>query len=396
MTSPNAAVVPWTAGTPAQRRGAALMDDICDVLDRFVIFPSDAQRDAVAAWTMATHARDYDQGLVWNAFGILGLLATSPNAGKTQALTVVAHLGYGDDPTLEMNPSPRGMIQAINEEHTPLYIDNLDAWWKRSASSPDAKAIILAYQYGSRKRILNAKQNLYEATAISALDANLRNNPEMHDVMTRMIAVHMRQKRPDQKAETWNERLHAGDAKDLRLALSDWGKGMADHFALAWPATPEGLTDGRAIQIWTSLLAVGEACGPDWTGRIWRACRALALSDAVAMQSEPVMSATERLHAALAEVLDPREELVATRDLIPRLQHSSYQWMVDKPLKPASMELAAKLRPRGISPVAYWHREHGSIQGYRFADLRPLLPSLLDELDNEDGGDDGDPAFLPL
>lgn len=396
MTTPNTAVVPWVSGTPEQRRGAALMDDICDVLDRFVVFPSDAQRDAVAAWILATHARDYDQGLVWNAMGILGLLATSPNAGKTQALTVVAHLGYGDDPELEMNPSPRGMIQAINEEHTPLYIDNLDAWWKRSASSPDAKAIILAYKYGARKRILNAKQNLYEATAISALDANLRNNPDMHDVTTRMITVHMRQKRPDQQVATWNERLHAEDTRDLRLALSDWGKNMADHFALAWPAIPEGLTDGRAVEIWTPLLAVGEACGPEWTGRIWRACRALALSDAVAMQSEPVMSATERLYAALAEVLDPREEMVATRDLIPRLQQSSFQWMVGRPLKPASMELAAKLRPRGISPVAYWHREHGSIQGYRFADLRPLLPSLITELDEDDPGDEEDPELLPL
>lgn len=398
-TSPNTAVIKWTEGTPEQRRGAALLAEVCAMLDRFCVFPSDAQRDAVALWIASTHARDYEQMMVWNAHGILGFLATGPNAGKSTALTVTAHLAYGDDPTLEMNPSPRGMIQAINEEHTPLFIDNLDAWWKRSASSPDAKAIILAYKYGTRKRILNAKQNLYEATAISALDTNLRNNPDMADVRSRMHMILMRQKRPDQHVDTWDSRLHDREAKQLRLALTSWGKRQADHFAMAWPSIPEGLTDGRAVEIWTPLLAVGEACGPVWTARAQRACKALGLSDAEALDDEPVQSPTDMLLAGLAEVLDPREETVATRDLVPRLQSSSFKWMAGVPLKPAAMELSRKLRALDppVGPVAYWDPDRGSIQGYRFDDLRPHLPSVLDELDDQEWGDESDdPALLPV
>lgn len=397
--TPGTSVVPYSTGTPEQRRGAALLSEVCAMLDRFCVFPSDAQRDAVALWILSTHARDYDQMMVWNAHGILGLLATQPNAGKSTALTVVAHLAYGDDPTLEMNPSPRGMLQAINEEHTPLFIDNLDTWWKRGASSPDAKNIILAYKYGTRKRILNAKHNLYEATAISAIDANLRNNPDMADVRSRMIMILMRQKRADQHVDTWDNRLHDREAKQLRLALTSWGKRMSDHFAMAWPTTPDGLTDGRAIEIWTPLLAVGEAAGPEWTARALRACKALALSDAEALDDEPVQSPTDMLLAALAEVLDPREATVATRDLIPRLQRSTYAWMAGVPLKPAAMELSRKLRSLDppVGPVAYWDPDRGSIQGYRFEDLAPHLPSPISELDEwADEDDSDDPELLPL
>lgn len=380
-----------------QARGAALLTDICDVLDRFCVFPSDAQRDTVALWIASTHARDYHQTLVWNAHGILGLLGVTPNAGKTTALTMVAHLAYGDDPMLELNPSPRGMLQAMNEEHTPLFIDNLDVWWVDGAASPDAKAIIVGgYKYGARKRILNRKWNLYEAKAISALDANLRNNPKMADVMSRMIVVHMQQKRPDQHPDVWDGRLHDSDARQLRLALSAWGQTMADDFAMAWPTYPDGLTDGRMIEIWTSLLAVGEACGEEWADRAHTACAALALSDATALNAEPVMSATDLLYAALAEVLDPREEKVSTRNLVAALQRSSYRWQAGVPLTPASMELSRRLRPRGIGPVAFWDPERGSVQGYAYADLAPLLPPMpgLDELLNDDGDDD--PESLPI
>lgn len=387
-------LVPYIQPTRDQMRGAALLNEVCDMLDRFCIFPSEAQRDAVAGWIVSTHARDYDQMMVWNAHPLLGLLAVTANSGKTTALTVVAHLAYGDDPELEMNPSPRGMLQAINEEHSPLFIDNLDTWWKRGASSPDAKNIILAYKFGARKRILNAKHNLFEAKAISAIDANLRNNPDMHDVMTRMIPVHMRQKRADQHVANWNGRLHDKEAKQLRLALKAWGQRMSDHFAMAWPDVPEGLTDGRAVELWIPLLAVGEACGPEWRKRMFTACQAIALSDAEALDETPVQSPTEMLLSALAAVIDPREDKVSTRDLIERLQHSEYKWMAGVPLKPASMELSARLRPMGVSPTPFWDPNRGSVQGYAVDDLRPLLPALIAELDDEP--EEEDPELLPL
>jgi len=388
-----------------QQAGARLLNEACDMLDRFCVFPSNAQRDAVALWILSTHARDNDQMMVWNAHGILGLLASTPNAGKSTALTVVAHLAYGDDPTLEMNPSPRGMMQAINEEHTPLFIDNLDTWWKRSAASPDAKAIILAYKYGTRKRILNAKHNLYEATAISAVDANLRNNPDMADVLSRMIRVQMRQKRPDQHVDTWDGRIHDIDARQLRLAMTAWGKYEADDLAMAYPDTPDGLDkDGRAVEIWTPLLATGNSAGPVWAARAVTACKALALSDAEAMDDTPVLSATDTLLAALAEVLDPREDQVSSRDLIERLQHGTYRWKAGIPLKKAAMELSKQLKTAcmlqdlpPVGPVPYWDAERGSVQGYNYADLQPLLPALVD-MDELLEQDDlaFDPAELPL
>lgn len=388
-----AAAAPVKMSATAEH-GARLLDEVCAMLDRFCVFPSDAQRDAAALWIVSTHARDYDQMMVWNAHGRLGLLSITPNSGKTTALTVVAHLAYGDDPTLEVSPSARGMLQAINEEHTPLFIDNLDTWWKRNASSNDAKSIVVAgYKYGARKRILNSKANLYEALAVSANDANLRNNPDMTDVMSRLIVVHMRQKRPDQVVTTWDGRIHDRDARQLRLALTSWGQRAANDLAMAWPTPPEGLTDGRQIEIWTPILAVGEACGPEWTARARTACRALALSDAEALDDEPVQSPTDMLLAALAEVLDPREAKVSTRELVGRLAGSSYRWMAGVPLKPASMELSARLRPLGVGPVPFWDPERGSVQGYALDDLKPLLPALVGDLVPEA---EEDPELLPL
>lgn len=373
--------------------GAALLNETCHWLDRFVVFPSHAQRDAAALWVATTHARDYHQTMVWEAHPILGFLALTPNAGKSTATMVVAHLSYGDDVGMDVNPSARGMLQAINEDHQPIIIDNMDRWAVGNANG-DAHAIIVAgYKFGARKRIFNRKWNLYEAKCVNAVDAELRNNPHMEDVMSRMIVVHMRRKRADQHPETWKSRLHDEDAARTRAALTSWGKRMAGHLANAWPEVPEGVTDGRAIELWTPLLAVGEACGPQWAERARQACRALALSDPEALDDTPVMSAEETLLAALAEVLDPREDTVMTRHLVPRLQSSSFAWQAGKPLRAASMELSRRLAPLGVGPVPYWDPEVGSVQGYRYADFveHDLLPDVVALLDDPD-----DPRNLPL
>lgn len=325
---------PWTAEVepwPEPVQGAALLDELAAVFNRFVVLPK-WSAETLALWTVHTYAFELRDVSTY-----LGLESPEKRCGKTTLLTVLSELV--NRPVVASNISPPAFFRVIEETRPTLLIDEADTLLQGNdelrgilnsgysrktayvvrvsslaAPKSDAAGPTLAQRTreGSRVRASSAQQ--FEAQGSVSAPVNLPSSilhpspasplaprpsslarfscwcpkvmasiGRLPDTLAdRCIVIRMQRKTTHEECE----RLRNLDPLPLRRQCARF---VADHQAAirqAQPAVPSSLND-RAADIWEPLLALADLAGAEWPERARAA--AVGLSNS-AQENNPIGS----------------------------------------------------------------------------------------------------------
>jgi hypothetical protein len=319
-----------------------LLSEIRDFVARYVILPGDHFYDAVALWTLHSHA--------------IGAADTSPRlvfkspekeSGKTRALEALEVIT--PNPLLVMNTTIAAIFRLLAEEEvTTLLHDEVDAIFSAKAGpqNEDLRALLnagyrrgatVARVVGEGKKMTVKRFPVFAATALAAIG-------DLPDTIeSRSIIVPMRRRAPDEPVAQFRRRRVELESQGLREALTEWASIYIDVLSVAEPEMPDGVTD-RAADCWEPLLAIGELAGGEWLQRA-RAAAAEIVGGRVAEDS----SVGVRLLADIQVVFADRDRMSTSGLLgaLNALDESGWGgWNDGKGMNPR--DLGRRLRPYGV------------------------------------------------
>jgi hypothetical protein len=349
--APSELEFPTTEPWPEPVTGKVLLDQLEQLVRRFVILPGSAPA-ALALWIVHTYA-----------FGLrdvstyLGIESPEPRCGKTTLLTVLLELVHR--PIVAANISSPAFFRLIAETRPTLLIDEADTLLQGN----DELRGILNSGYTRRTAFVVRVANSGLATPLPAHQPSTLNPQSSGSKLARFsswcpkamaaighlpatladrcILILMQRKGPGEHCEKLRN-LHG---TTLRRQCARFVLDHAQSISNARPVLPPGLND-RAEDIWEPLLILADLAGGDWPQKARQA--ALHLS-AGAAQSGPMVALLVDILRILATVKDDR---LPSRLLVAALNSlMERRWLELTKGKPMTeMKLAHQLRPYGIQP----------------------------------------------
>jgi hypothetical protein len=353
---------------------AWLLDSVERLLRRYVVFPSEHEVVALAAFTLHTWALDAAMATPY-------VLIVSPEkrSGKTrllEALELVAR-----EPLRTSSISEAGLFQAVEKWRPTLLVDEVDRLFgSRSERSEAVSGVINA---GNRRGayVIRGSQDgepvkfgTFSAKVLSGI-----NNGKVPDTVTdRAIVVAMRRRGGDDAPV---EDLFPGEMaetlEELRGRLDDWAAENMEALT-AWRRKARiSALDDRQQEAWDPLLAIADLAEAGWPERARAAAEHLAGA---------AVDAGEEAHGhallvALRGVFEREGSPLASKAICVALND-------DETLPFASYShgsgisaraLAKLLRPYGIKPRSV--REAGkadTAKGYHAEQFADVWPRYVD------------------
>ncbi|MFJ6185062.1 DUF3631 domain-containing protein [Streptomyces sp. NPDC092295] len=325
------APAPQSSAPPVD--GAALLSEVEAFHRRFNVFPSDEAFTAVTLWDAHAHLLDAFESTPRIAF-----LSPEPGSGKTRALEIIQTLV--PRPMITTDVSPAALFRSVSdtEARPVILLDEIDTvFGPRAGGNEDLRGLINA---GHRRSGVvyrcvgdGSSQVVQPFPVYAALaTAGLGDLPDT--ILTRSVVVRMRRRAPNERVESFRERIHVAEGNALRDRLAGWADTVRDRVAGAWPEMPDGITD-RPADVWEPLIAVADAAGGDWPARARAACLALV----AAATAGDKASVGIRLLADLRDAFGDAERLLSA-DLVDRLtalDDAPWADLDGKPLTPRSL-----------------------------------------------------------
>lgn len=359
---------------PAPPAGV-LLAELERLLDRFVAWPSEHARLAIALFTMHTWAVDA-------AYVTPYIVLASPErrSGKTRTLEVLELVCR--EPILTASITPAALYQIVEAQRPTLLIDETDVLFNsRSERAEEIRGLINAGNHRGAKAVRGGKDgearfyDVFSPKVLSGIDAG-----RLPDTIAdRAIHVLMQRKPRVTRVERVRRRLLVAELEGLRDRLYAWAHEHVER--LADYGVPVGeldeLTD-RQEEAWEPLLAIAALAGPDTYRRAVAA--ALALAERQAQTSE------DTAHALLAAVRDKFEgEKVFSRELCKALNADDElnyaTWHNGAGIRPN--DLARHLRRYGVSSKEV-RVDADHAKGYDIDDLRPAWERYLEDHSHDD------------
>ena len=306
---------PPTSDIRPPTSGAVLLNDLRDVIKRYVVLPEMAA-EALALWVVHTYAFTLRQVTTY-----IGVVSPEKRCGKTTLLELLGLLANRS--LTASNISPSAMFRVIEGTQPTLLIDEADTFLQ----GRDELAGILnaGYRKGNsyvvrvaeRKRVGPvpspgaAEPEFGEWNPDSGLPTSDLRSPSSipcnvvtdHHVTNhgltglaryscwcpkvmaaigrlpdtladRCIVITMQRKMSGEKCE----RMRQLNAAEYRKRSADFVRENREAIAQARPETPSGLND-RAADIWEPLLAIADLAGGDWPELARQAAQQLSASD---------------------------------------------------------------------------------------------------------------------
>jgi hypothetical protein len=240
---------------------AELLDRVEAFLGRFVSYPTDPKRGAVARvahtlWIAHTHLMD-----AWESTPRLAFLSPEPGSGKTRGLEVTELLV--PRPVHAMNTTPAYLFRKVADPAgapTILYDEIDTVFGPKAKDNEDTRGMLNAgHRRGAKagrcvvrgNNVVTEELDAYCAVAV----AGIGDLPDT--ILSRSVIVKMRRRAPGEHIEPFRYRVHAPAGHDLRDQLATWADTVRDKLADAWPDMPEGIED-RNADVWEPLLAVAD------------------------------------------------------------------------------------------------------------------------------------------
>jgi hypothetical protein len=253
-------------------RLATLLDALCGVLRRFVVFPLPEQAEAIALWvahTWAFSASEFTPYLV--------VTAASKRSGKSRVLEVLKLLAR--NPKLTQSGSAAALVRSVNETNPPtILLDEIDRVY--SGKGGDAESAQSLCQFlnagfergatflrcvgqGSNQQPKEFPAFCPKAVAGVTLDQCLPDT-----VQDRSLLIELERQSREHRAERLRKRDAEAVTGPIVAQLKEWAANpeVIDALKAARPDLPDELND-RQQDICEPLVAIAELAGGEWPER---------------------------------------------------------------------------------------------------------------------------------
>jgi hypothetical protein len=323
----------------------ALLDDLCDFLSRFIVYPTRHHGNAHVLWVAHCWWMDH-----WDSTPRIAFLSPEPGSGKSRALDVTEPLV--PRPVHAVNTTSAYLFRKVSDSvgrPTILYDECDTLFGPRAKEHEEVRGMINAgHRKGAvagrcvvRGKLVETEElPAYAAVALAGLD-------DLPDtMMSRSVIVRMKRRAPAESIEPWRRRINGPDAAELYKRLLDWSA-AATPLEDGWPDMPAGVED-RDADIWEALLAVADLAGGHWPDTARAAAVALVNEAKTRPPSLGVLLLTD-IRTVFNE--DGRD-LLPTAELLERLNGMEISpWAVIRRGNPLNAHgLARRLGRYGIGP----------------------------------------------
>jgi hypothetical protein len=279
---------------------AALLDEICGTIRRFVVCEPEVPV-AVALWIAFTWLIDRVE-----VAPLLLITAPEKRCGKSQLLSLVGFLSFRPLPA--SNISSAAVFRVV-EAHSPtLLLDEADTFMKENE---ELRGVVNSGHTRQSAFVIRTVGDEHEPKRFSTWGAKaiagIGRLPET--TIDRAVVVELKRKLPSEKTD----RLRHADRGQFERLCRMLARFAADNGAAieaARPDLPEALND-RAQDNWEPLLAIADHVGGHWP----KTARAAALK--LSGVSREAMSSSAELLSDISAVFHATEdERISTADLL--------------------------------------------------------------------------------
>jgi hypothetical protein len=249
---------------PEAVNGAALLDELRDTINRYVVLPSGHAASASTLWIAVTHALP--------AFECAPrLVITSPGkrCGKTRLLDVITGTCY--KPLSTVDATVAAIFRSLGGEHPrTLLIDEADAIFgtkKAAEQNEDLRKLLNAGHQRGRPALRCVGPSQIPTTFDTFAMAAIAGIGAMPDTITdRAVNIQMSRRSQSEPVAKFRSRRDGPLLEQLRERLSEWVAPRIKELSTIEPVMP---VEDRAADTWEPLIAIADAAGGHWpaTGR---------------------------------------------------------------------------------------------------------------------------------
>lgn len=260
-----------------------VLDAIESLFDKFLVYPSQEERDAAVVWTAASWvAEKFDN------FPRLYFRAAEYGAGKSVAGEAVTRLSRESYEMVGATPSVVYRLIENAEKPPVVFLDEVDNVFGTAGSSSSHTELLGVLNKGFHRNGVvyrsrgqdDVKEFRCFAPMVLAGKGIL---PKA--MMTRSITVSMRRPVEGETYTPYRERVHKPFFDAVKEALEKWAGLAARDIGTEFPELPASLK-GRDIDVWEPLIMVADmAEGSQWPERIRKA--AVTLTNREDVKEEP-------------------------------------------------------------------------------------------------------------
>jgi hypothetical protein len=345
--------------------GAELLDELLDVLTRYVVFSDRHVAHAVALWIATTHALPAFEHAP-------RLVLTSPEkrCAKSRTLDIIS--GTCHRPLVSVNATVAAIYRSLGGDHPPtLIIDEADTLFgtKRAAEqNEDLRALLNAGHQRGRPALRCVGPNQIPTEFSTFAMAALAGIGTMPDTITdRAVNVTMRRRTSGEKVSQFRSRRDGPVLEHVRGRLASWALERIEELAKAEPVMP---VEDRAADTWEPLIAIADAAGAHWPKTARAACRALV--DAADSADEDKSLAVKLLVDIRNVFADKHVSFLSSTELIAELRRLDESPWDD--FDYTSRKLAKRLKEFGVTSG---RNAAGTARGYRFEDLSDVFSRYI-------------------
>jgi hypothetical protein len=318
--------------------GAALLDEIVDVLRRYIVMP-DGSPEAVALWVVLTYLTDAAEILP-----ILGITSPDKRCGKSLLLDILAGIVHRHIPA--SNISPAALFRAIEGYRPTLLIDEADCFLE---DNEELRGILNAGHRRSSAYVLRCVGDDSEPRQFSTWGpkalAKIGTLPATLD--DRAITIKMKRKSPAEIVNRYAERRESDRLAELRRRCVRWALDYAAAIREADPADLPELHD-RANDNWRPLLAIADTAAGAWPERARESARLLSGAHDDDTQPARVQALIDIRELFEREHTDRLSSAEIVKALGVMEERPWPEWKGGKPI--TQKQLASLLRPFGVRP----------------------------------------------
>lgn len=198
--------------------GAALLDDLCAAIGRYVVLPSDEALTAVTLWVAASHIQPALQHAPR-----LAVVGPTKGCGKSRVLDVLHETVH--QPMMTVNTSPAVVFRVIGKNPPTLLVDEADTiFGPKAGDKEDLRGLLNAGHQRNRPawRISGPehKPTAFPTFAMAAL-AGIGDLPDT--IMDRAVVIRMQKRKPNEVVQDEQTTLKTRLLRDVRRVFEQEG-----------------------------------------------------------------------------------------------------------------------------------------------------------------------------
>lgn len=314
--------------TPETRKAPECpIQSILDFMDKYIVFPDQAQADVCALWVLHTWAFDaaYCTPYIY-------ITSAEKQSGKTRVIEVLEMLSR--NPIRSAGSTASTLFRDVEANQPTVFYDEVDAVFTGAANEELRGMLNTGYKQGGQTRRVVPGKDGGEVRSFSTfcpkLLAGIDNGAMPDTIADRSIRIVLKRKKAGQDVERFIARKVAPEAEAVRAQIEAWVNANMEALLHAEPKPINEISD-RAWEISEPLIAIAERC------RGWRD-RARTAVVALLSNTESKLSPGARaLTLAREWMTDNREDRIFS-DTLAKLMETTPK------------RLSAILAPYGITP----------------------------------------------